>query len=100
MTGYRVRIVREAEEDLAELVKYIANQDSVDRADYVLKRLRDVYELLEQHPARGHFLSELLALGIKSYREVHFKPYRIIYEIIGRDVFIMLIMDAQRSVDR
>lgn len=97
MTKYRVRIVREAEEDLAELVKYVANQDSVDRADYVLEKLLDVCERLEQHPSRGHFLPELLTLGIKSYREVHFKPYRIIYELIGREVFILLIVDGRRS---
>jgi toxin ParE1/3/4 len=97
VTKYRVRIVREAEEDLAELVDYIARHDSVERADYVLERLMTVCERLEQHPERGHFLPELLSLGIKNTREVHFKPYRIIYEAIGREVFILLIVDGRRS---
>jgi len=98
VTEYRVKIVREAEEDLAELVKYVAKNESVDRADYVLEKLLDVCERLEQHAARGHFLPELLALGIKSYREVHFKPYRIIYELVGREVSILLIVDGRRSL--
>ena len=98
MSKYRVRIVREAEEDLAELVDYIAQHDSNERAKYVLERLMTICERLEQHPERGHFLPELRSLGIKTYREVHFKPYRIIYEIIGREVFILLIVDGRRSM--
>ncbi len=90
--------MREAEEDLAELVDYITHYDSIDRADYVLEKLLTVCERLEQHPERGHFLPELRSLGIKSHREVHFKPYRIIYEVIGREVFILLIVDGRRSL--
>ena len=98
MTKSRVRIVREAEEDLAELVDYIAQHDSVERANYVVERLITVCERLEQHPERGHFLPELRSLGIKTYREVHIKPYRIIYEVVGREVFILLIVDGRRSL--
>ena len=32
------------------------------------------------------------------YREVHFKPYRIIYEIVGRKVFIHCVLDGRRAV--
>jgi len=98
VTKYRVRIVREAEQDLVELIDYISNHDSIERATYVLGRLLAVCERLEQYPERGHFLPELRSLGIKTYREVHFKPYRIIYEVIGREVFIQLIMDGRRSL--
>ena len=98
MTRYRVRIVQEAEADLAELVDYLARNDSIGRADHVLDKLLTVCERLEQNPERGHFLPELRSLGIKSYREVHFKPYRVIYEVIGREVFILLIVDGRRSL--
>jgi toxin ParE1/3/4 len=98
VTKSRVRIIREAEEDLAELVDYIAQHDSVERANYVLERLTTVCERLEQHPEQGLFLPELRSLGIKTFREVHFKPYRIIYEVVGREVFILLIVDGRRSL--
>jgi toxin ParE1/3/4 len=98
VTRFRVGIAKEAEEDLAELVDYIAQHDSVERANYVLDKLLKICTRLEQHPERGHFLPELRSLGIKTYREVHFKPYRIIYEAIGRDVFILLIVDGRRSL--
>lgn len=98
MTGYRVRIVREAERDLAELIDYIAAHDSVERANYVLNQLLLICERLEHQPERGHFLPELLPLGVKEYREVHFKPYRVIYQVIGRNVFVLLIVDGRRRM--
>lgn len=98
MTTYRVRIVEEAEKDLAEIIDYVATHDSIDRATYLLEKLLGVCERLEQHPKRGHFLPELKSIGIKTYREIHFKPYRVIYEVIGRDVFIHLIIDGRRSL--
>ena len=98
MTTFRVRVVREAEEDLAELVDYLAQHDSVERANYVLERLLTICTRLERHPERGHYLPELRSLGIKTHREVHFKPYRVIYEMIGREVFILLIVDGRRSL--
>lgn len=98
MTTYRVRIVHEAEDDLAEIIEFVAKHDSIERADYVLEKLFGVCERLEQNPQRGHFLPKLKSLGIKSYREVHFKPYRVIYELIGRDVFVHLIIDGRRSL--
>jgi len=98
VTKYRVRIVQEAEEDLAELVDYIARHDSIDNADSVLEKLLTLCGRLEQNPERGHFLPELRSLGIKVYREIHFKPYRIIYEVIGREVVILLVVDGRRSL--
>jgi toxin ParE1/3/4 len=98
VTTFRVRIAQETEEDLVELVDYIARHDSVERANYVLERLLAICTRLEQHPERGHFLPELRSLGIKTYREVHFKPYRVIYEVIGREVVILLIVDGRRSL--
>lgn len=98
MTTYRVRIVKEAEDDLAEIIEFVAKHDSIERADYVLEKLLGVCERLEQNPQRGPFLPELKSLGIKSYREVHFKPYRVIYELISRDVFVHLVVDGRRSL--
>jgi aminopeptidase C len=49
VTTFRVRIAKEAEEDLAELVDYIAQYDSVERANYVLERLlRSLQAILER----------------------------------------------------
>ena len=41
---------------------------------------------------------ELIALGIREYREVFFKPYRMICRVIGRDVYVYLIADDRRDM--
>jgi hypothetical protein len=30
--------------------------------------------------------------------EIHFKPYRIIYQIVGRTVFVHCVLDGRRAV--
>jgi len=40
----------------------------------------------------------LLALGIREYRQSLFKPYRVIYRVIGQRVYIYLIVDGRRDM--
>jgi len=40
----------------------------------------------------------LLHLGIREYRQTIFKPYRMIYRIIGKTVYIYLIADGRRNM--
>ena len=41
---------------------------------------------------------ELLALGIREYREVFFKPYRIIYRVVDEAVYVLLIADCRHHM--
>jgi toxin ParE1/3/4 len=40
----------------------------------------------------------LLDLGIKDYRQVLFKPYRLIYRVMGHDVVVFVIADGLRDL--
>ena len=40
----------------------------------------------------------LIALGIREYRQVFFKPYRIIYRALEKRVVVMLIADGRRDM--
>ena len=62
---------------------YIAATDSLQQADYVLGRIEDAYLGLYGLPERGVYPKELLDIGIRDYREVFFKPCRIIYRLQG-----------------
>ena len=31
-------------------------------------------------------------------REVHFKPYRIVYRVLGEDVYVYLVADGRREM--
>ncbi len=93
-----VLLTDDAAHDLEELYDYIARHDAPGKADYVLGRLGNAFDSLAESPARGTWPKELLALGIREYREIFFKPYRILYRVIGNDVYVLLIADGRRDM--
>jgi len=95
---YEVLLTRAAELDLESIHDYIAEFDGVANANYVLDQLMEVVEGLAQFPERGNYPKELAALGIKEYRQTAFKPYRVIYRVIGSQVIIYLIIDGRRDM--
>lgn len=97
-TRHSVLLTAGAEQDLESIHDYIAEFDSPANADYVLGRLVKAAEGLATFPERGSYPKELLALGIKEYRQVFFKPYRMIYRVIGKQVYIHLIVDGRRDM--
>ncbi|MDP2810811.1 MAG: type II toxin-antitoxin system RelE/ParE family toxin [Rhodocyclaceae bacterium] len=98
MQRYEVLLTRDAEHDLEELVDCIAGHDSPAAATHVLDRVEKSIAGLCSFPERGSFPKELLALGIRDYRQVFFKPYRLIYRTVGLRVCIYLIVDGRRDM--
>ncbi|MCK9996592.1 MAG: type II toxin-antitoxin system RelE/ParE family toxin [Candidatus Krumholzibacteria bacterium] len=96
--SYSVDLTDDAARDLDELYSYIDRHDVPGKADLVLERIEKVLVSLTEKPERGVYPRELLDLGIRDYREVFFKPYRIIYRIIGNSVFVLLIVDGRRDL--
>ena len=97
-TRYEVLLTRGAEQDLESIHDYIAEHDSLARANHVLDQLEKVVESLSRFPERGSYPKELAALGIKDYRQTAFKPYRVIYRVLGAQVIIYLIADGRRDM--
>jgi toxin ParE1/3/4 len=95
---YRVLVVAEAEDDIFDIYRYVLNADGHDRATYVLGRLQQTCQGLAEMPRRGHRPPELERIGVRDYLEIHFKPYRIIYQIVGRTVLIHCVLDGRRAV--
>lgn len=89
----------DATRDLEEIYDYIDRHDVPGKADYVLDRIEKTFTDLSELPERGAHPKELLALGIRKYREVFFKPYRIIYRIRDDIVYVLLIADGRRDMD-
>lgn len=96
--GFKVFLTRDAEADLNELYDYILINDSSRKADYVLQQIEKNLLSLSEFPERGAYPKELLKLGIREYREIFFKPYRIIYRIINKNVYVLLIADGRRDM--
>lgn len=95
---YRIRITSPAEHDILDIFDYVSRKDAIENAEYVLREIEGLILSLDTNPQRGHFPEELLVHGIKSFREVLFKPYRIIYEVMNKEVVIHLCVDGRRDM--
>lgn len=100
MMKFAVYITAEAEKDINDIYSYIAVHDSEENALYVLKNLEESCLTLEHYPQKGHTPPEfeLEKIDILTYREIHFKPYRIIYEIRNKKVFVHAVLDGRRDL--
>lgn len=94
----KVLLTHSAERDLEAIYGYIAENDTQASANYVLDKLMEVAESLAAYPERGTWPKELLALGIREYRQAHFKPYRLIYRVSGKQAIIYVIADGRRDM--
>ena len=95
---FAVVLTDDAAHDLEDIADYVAGRDGPDRARHVLARIGEAVETLANFPERGGFPSELQELGIRRYREVFFKPYRIVYRAAEDSVYVLLIADGRRDM--
>jgi len=95
---FAVLLTDDAARDLDELYDYIALHDTPKKADYVLEQIEKALSRLSEFPERGAYPKELLAIGIREYREIFFKPYRIIYRVMDKNVYVLLMVDGRRDM--
>ena len=95
---FAVLMTADAACDLEGIYQYIAVHDAPGKADHVLTNIEKVFGSLSESPERGVYPKELLALGIRDYREIFFKPYRVIYRVAGDTVYVLLIADGRRDM--
>jgi toxin ParE1/3/4 len=96
--SYEVSLTRDAERDLEEIYFYIAEHDSLTSADHILERLVQAADALKTSPDRGSHVNELRSLGISEYRQVFFKPYRLIYRVHAKQVIVYVVADGRRDM--
>jgi toxin ParE1/3/4 len=97
--SYEVSLTKDAERDLEEIYFYIAEHDSRASADRVLGRLVQATDALRTTPDRGSLVNELRSLGISEYRQVFFKPYRLIYRMHAKQVIVYVVADGRRDME-
>jgi len=98
MMAWTVTLTADATRDLEEIFEYVATHDAPRKAARVPDRLERTILGLARVPARGVYPKELLALGLREYREVFFKPYRVIYRVLGKTVYVTLVADGRRDM--
>ena len=75
---------------------YVALNDSIERADKLYASLRRTCYKLKTLPLRGNIPPELFEIGVIEFREIHLKPYRIIYSLEHTTVYVHCILDGRR----
>jgi len=98
MKKFKVLIDPQAKKDLQEIFYYVIINDGISSADKLLNAIEKTCYKLEEYPERGHIPQELRQTGIKRYLEIHYKPYRIIYEIEKNIIYIHAIIDGRRNI--
>ena len=96
--SFAVQLTDDAARDLEEIFDHLSRQDTPGRAAHVLERIEQAFLALSAFPERGSHPRELLELGIREYREVFFKPYRIIYCVMRDGVYVLVIADGRRDM--
>ena len=84
--------------DIEEIGEYIEGSDSLASAAYVVASIRELVERLSDLPNRGSIVRELEDVGRPEFREVLFKPYRIIYRVSDNNVQVLLVADGRRDM--
>jgi plasmid stabilization system protein ParE len=95
---YEVLWTRTAEEDLKGIIAWIA-VDSVEEALRALERIRARAAALSSLPERGRLVPELKEQGIGLYREIVVPPWRMLYRIIDRKVYVLGVFDSRRNLE-
>ena len=95
---FDVFLLENAENDIDEIYLYVKRNDSGEKAERLFNNIEQVILSLQTSPLRGHFPPELERIGVLEFREVFFKPYRIIYQVAGGSVFIHCVLDGRRDL--
>lgn len=95
---YRVLWTDIAEKDLFEIIEYIADENLIN-AENIFSKIRESTLTLNHFPERGRVVPELLDQGVYLYRELIVNPWRIIYRISEKKVYVLLVLDSRRNAE-
>lgn len=98
MRRFKVILTENALLDFEDIAHYITLHDGPDKAEHVGRQIEKSFSSLAMLPNRGNYRQGLLALGNRTFREVHFKPYRIVYRVLGSQVIVHIIADGRRDM--
>ena len=98
MTSFSVFFLSGAKQDLLQLHKYVALNDSLEKADRLIDDLQRTCSRLKTMPERGRIPPELERIGIREFRELILKPYRIIYSMAKNQVLVYCVLDGRRDL--
>ncbi len=95
---YSVYWAATAEDDLKDIILYIAENSPVN-AGSIFEKIKEKASSLAQFPERGRTVPELQEQGIFLYRELIVAPWRMIYRISDKKVYILSVLDSRQNAE-
>jgi toxin ParE1/3/4 len=95
---YKILWTDVAKQDLSDIIEYIAI-DNPANALKILQKIKKMASILHSLPERGRVVPELQDQGIMIYREIVTAPWRVIYRISNKNVYVLSVLDARRNVE-
>ncbi|WP_299436357.1 type II toxin-antitoxin system RelE/ParE family toxin [uncultured Rhodospira sp.] len=94
----RVRLTLSAKADILAIGRYIRSQDGAARAHSIVDDLERLCVSISEFPQRGNVVRVLADIGRPEFRELHDKPYRIIYRLTGDVVTAYCVLVGRRDI--
>jgi plasmid stabilization system protein ParE len=94
----RVIWAEAAVRDLEDIISFVAIDSSLD-AKWLLGPLSAKARSLETRPHRGRIVPELLRFGMRTWRELVVRPYRLVYRVAGETVVVLALLDGRRELE-
>jgi toxin ParE1/3/4 len=98
VSSFSVVLLDGAKQDLPQLHKYVTLNDSLEKADRLVDDLQRTCSRLKTMTERGRIPLELERIGVREFREIISKPYRIIYSAVKSRVLVYCILDGRRDL--
>ncbi len=84
--------------DLKEILEYIAIDNRLSALE-IFQEIKQRASSLYTFPERGRVVPELLDQSILIYRELVVPPWRIIYRISDKFIYVLSVLDSRRNVE-
>ncbi len=96
--AYQVVWAGVAENDLKEILEYIAIDNPLSALE-IFQEIKQRASSLYTFPERVRVVPELLDQSILIYRELVVPPWKIIYRISDKIVYVLSVLDSRRNVE-
>lgn len=84
--------------DLDDILDYLSEEASIDRAFELYEEVRRRVASLRQFPRRCRYVPELISIGLREFRESILSPYRIFFRLVEQRVILLGVLDSRRDL--
>ncbi len=98
MKRKKVFWTNQAAKDLEEILDYVS-MEQPNAAKKISDEIQKKCNELKLHPDRYRIVSELKEIGINHFRQISVTPYRIVYKIDPKGIYVFAVIDGRRDLE-